>query len=69
MIAALFKLWRAQQRRTDMSILWPSCLEQAPNRQMAVGAFAIHVMNDTAWTKDFCRPALLWMLDGLANSA
>lgn len=40
---------RSRQRRIDLTVLWPAILEQAPDRDMAVAAFAHHVYHDPAW--------------------
>ncbi len=42
--------WYARCRRLDVQLLWPSCLAQAPNLNMARAAFAIHAFADPAWT-------------------
>ena len=41
--------WRARQRRIDMDILWPLCLEGAGNLDNAKAAFATHCFLDPAW--------------------
>ena len=41
--------WRARQRAIDIAILWPICVERAPNIDRAKAAFALHAFNDPAW--------------------
>jgi hypothetical protein len=59
MIKWLLKQWRANQRATDLSVLWPACKEYAPTIEHARVAFFMHVINDDAWTKDFSDEALI----------
>lgn len=49
MIRWLMGLWYAHLRRIDIDILWPACIEQAPNLDLAKAAFTWHVCNDPAW--------------------
>jgi hypothetical protein len=49
MIRWLRAWWAARQRAIDMEILWPSCLELAPDLDHAKAAFAFHAFNDPAW--------------------
>lgn len=66
--AAIGRLWRAHQRKTDVRILWPCCKRAAAQEcylactlqdshrsllSRARGAFLLHCAQDTAWTKDF----------------
>jgi hypothetical protein len=50
----LLNLWRWQQRRVDLAILWPSCKSAARDSgaglDAARSAFAMHAFRDTAWT-------------------
>ena len=55
----LFKYWRATQRATDMSKLWPVCREEAADLDHARAAFYLHASNDTAWTKDYSEAELI----------
>jgi hypothetical protein len=62
-IGWLMSLWRAQQRRIDLEILWPTCKREAANVERYGGewladidaleaakvAFAVHAFNDPAW--------------------
>lgn len=41
--------WRARQRRIDMQILWPICVQGANDLDHAKAAFAIHAFTDPAW--------------------
>jgi hypothetical protein len=41
--------WYARQRRIDMEILWPCCVEGAHDLDHAKVAFAIHCFQDPAW--------------------
>ena len=42
-------LWYAQQRKTDLAILWPACVTRAPDLDTAKAAFALHALHDPAW--------------------
>lgn len=47
----LLDLWHWQQRRIDLSILWPACKKQAGgDLDDARAAFAVHAFRDPAWT-------------------
>jgi hypothetical protein len=59
MIAWLAKIWRATQRQTDMSTLWPACREYAEDLDHARAAFYMHAINDPAWTKDYDEAQLI----------
>ena len=48
-----------------MSILWPSCKQEAKNLVQAKAAFYYHVINDTAWTKDYTEAELANIVDEL----
>ena len=61
----IFKWWRAHQRRMDLAILWPVCKQEAPTLEHAKLAFLTHALNDTAWTKDYGREALVRYVDTL----
>ena len=41
--------WYWRQRRVDLKILWPACVEQAPNIEEARAVFALHAYDDPAW--------------------
>ena len=45
----LRKWWNARQRAIDIEILWPICVENAPDIDQARAAFAVHAFNDPAW--------------------
>jgi hypothetical protein len=45
----LKSLWYRHLRRIDMQILWPACVEKAPDLEHARAAFALHAFNDPAW--------------------
>ena len=47
--ALILAWWRARMRRIDLAILWPTCVEQAPDLDRAKAAFAVHAYNDPAW--------------------
>lgn len=55
----LFKWWRAMQRRTDMSTLWPTCVKYSDDLDHARAAFYFHASNDPAWTKDYTEQELI----------
>jgi hypothetical protein len=42
--------WHRRQRRLDMELLWPICLEGASDLDHAKAAFAMHCFRDPAWT-------------------
>lgn len=50
----LIDLWRWQQRRVDLMVLWPTCKREAVNQGLtmehAKAAFAYHCFHDYAWT-------------------
>jgi hypothetical protein len=53
------------QRRTDMSTLWPACLEHAEDINDARTAFYFHISNDPAWTTDYDEAQLINFVDEL----
>lgn len=65
----MFDWWgllnRRWQRQIDKDTLWPICLDEAPDVTHAKAAFAIHVLNDPAWTTDFTESQLTRMIDDL----
>ena len=65
MIRWLFRHWRAAQRRTDMSVLWPACLENADGIDAARDAFFYHIINDLAWTTDYTEDELISFVSDL----
>jgi hypothetical protein len=52
-IGWLARKWRATQRSTDMTTLWPACRDCADDLENARLAFFMHATNDTAWTSDY----------------
>lgn len=44
---------RLRKRTLDVRFLWPALVRQAPDLEAARFAFASHVHNDSAWTRDF----------------
>lgn len=50
MIRRIVDWWHERQRNIDLEILWPSCKEQASDLEDAKVAFAMHALNDSAWT-------------------
>ena len=60
-----WKWWRKRQRRTDLEILWPVCLSEAPDIDKAKAAFAVHVFNDAAWCQDFTHAQLVDFVERL----
>lgn len=56
--------WHARQRTIDMEILWPQCVELAPDLDHAKAAFAVHAMNDPAWL-ELGRDQVLNFIDEL----
>jgi hypothetical protein len=42
--------WQRRQRRLDMEVLWPACLEVSPDLDRAKAVFAAHCLHDPAWT-------------------
>lgn len=65
MIARFGKWWRKRMRRTDMEILWPACVEQAADIDLAKAVFATHAFNDPAWMKDYTDAQLTEFIDNL----
>ena len=41
--------WRACQRRIDIEILWPICVQETNDLDHAKAAFAVHAFHDPAW--------------------
>ena len=42
--------WQKRQRKLDVEMLWPICLEKAAgDQERALYAFMIHVKQDPAW--------------------
>ena len=39
----------ARQRRFDVEVLWPTCVDQAANLDEARLIFALHASGDSAW--------------------
>ena len=56
--------WRRHQRWTDVSILWPSCLEGAVDRAHAEMAFRLHMEIDPAY-RDFTDDEKVAFIKGL----
>ena len=50
MIRWIVARWRRHQRWTDVSILWPSCIEGAVDRAHAEMAFRLHMELDPAYS-------------------
>lgn len=63
-LMAIMKWWRARQRKVDLAILWPVCVENAPDLDHAKAAFAVHAFSDPAW-QDFNDDELKRFIDGL----
>jgi hypothetical protein len=42
-------IWHARQRKIDLEILWPVCLDAAESLDEARAVFALHAYNDRAW--------------------
>ena len=61
----IMKWWRATQRRTDMSTLWPACKQHAEDLDHAKAAFYFHASNDPAWTTDYDEDALIQFVNEL----
>lgn len=55
----MFRWWRRRLRNLDKKILWPSCRDQASTLQDARGAFYVHCMMDSAWTKDLTEDQII----------
>jgi hypothetical protein len=45
--------WWAQQRKTDMAILWPVCKERTHTLDEARAVFALHAYGDPAWAEHY----------------
>lgn len=60
--------WHVNLRRSDLSILWPSCVLGAKgNADIARAAFATHAFNDEAWLDHFTGEDLERFIDQLPN--
>jgi len=55
----LLKWWRATQRSTDLTTLWPVCKQHARDIDHARAAFFMHAVNDTAWTRDYSEDEII----------
>jgi hypothetical protein len=62
----LKNLWHARQRKVDMEILWPACLANAVDLDHARAAFAVHALQDEAWTT-LGHEAVCRMIDNLPD--
>jgi hypothetical protein len=60
----LLKLWRAQQRRIDMRILWPVLRQKGRSMETARAAFAAHCAIDPAWS-DLSNKQIANIIDSL----
>lgn len=50
MFGFIINWWRAQQRATDVSLLWPECVRQTHgDTEVAKAVFALHAFRDPAW--------------------
>lgn len=47
---AIRALWNRRRRKIDIQILWPLCRDGAGDLENARDAFAMHAMNDSAWS-------------------
>jgi len=65
MISWLARRWRAMQRRTDMTTLWPACKQYAKDLDDAKMAFFWHASQDPAWTTDYSEDDLMHFVDRL----
>ena len=61
----LMGLWDAINRKTDMRILWPICVETAPDLDHAKAAFYFHVSNDPAWINHYGEQNLIEFIEQL----
>lgn len=61
----MFKWWRKRQRAIDLQILWPVCVQKAPDINIARRAFMLHCINDSAWNIDFTEEELRAYIDKL----
>lgn len=50
LFSALGRWWRHRMRKHDLEILWPALLEKARDGETARRAFAMHALNDPAWS-------------------
>jgi hypothetical protein len=65
MLGFISKYWRATQRATDISTLWPACKKHAKDMDNAKSAFYMHASNDEAWTKDYTEDELITFVNKL----
>ena len=61
----ILKWWRKRMRKSDLAILWPACVQNAPDLDHAKAAFAYHVFNDSAWTKEYTHDELIEYISDL----
>lgn len=67
MFGWVIRWWRKRQREIDLLILWPKCVELAPDLDHAKAAFAMHAFNDRAWTEEFDDKTIAEFIDELTT--
>lgn len=65
MILWIRNWWWAQQRKTDMKVLWPVCKDQTHSLEQARAVFALHALNDPAWRQHYGGDGLMDFIDTL----
>lgn len=59
MIKWIINLWRKNQRKTGMKILFPIIFQKAPNEKAAAYGLLFHFMNDPAWYNSHTKEELV----------
>lgn len=57
--------YRRRQRKVDLAVLWPFCVEKTPTLLLAREIFEVHALSDKAWTKDMSRQEIHIFCQGL----
>ena len=59
MLKWLTSLRDRANRRSDMRIVWPTCVETAGSLDEARKAFFLHISNDLSWTDHYTHDELV----------
>jgi hypothetical protein len=65
MLKWLVHLRDRANRRSDMRIVWPVCVETAGSLDEAHKEFFLHISNDPSWTNHYTHDELVSFVDEL----
>ena len=65
MLKWLTSLRDGANRRSDMRIVWPICVETSDSLDEARKAFLLHISNDLSWTNHYSHDELVSSVDDL----